>query len=145
MLRQNQTPGYLPCPNGNANNLQTCWRRKGQGSPLPNRRKQQTPELTPKPTLEPNSPLPGTPPAAIGNTSGAQRLEIINLPASYAYSHTSHPCAGSITLDASAQDSQHDTNFDTDMLIDEGRTSGLYTICGVVMQLTTILKTRGAY
>jgi hypothetical protein len=124
MLRQNQTRGYFPCQNGNDNNLQTFRRRKGKGSPPPNRRRQQTPELTPEPTLEPNSPVSGTPPIAIGNTSGAQRLEIINLAASYAYSHTSYPCAESFTLAASAQDSQHDTDFNPDMLIDEGRTTG---------------------
>jgi len=72
-------------------------------------------------------------------------VQIVNLPAGYAYSHTSPPCAEFVTLDASAQDSQHDTDFDPDMLTDEGTSTGLYTICCVVMQLTSILKMRAAY
>jgi len=35
MLRHNQTPGWLPCQNGTAKNLQTRWRRKGTGAPPP--------------------------------------------------------------------------------------------------------------
>jgi hypothetical protein len=120
MLRQNHTPGCLPCQNGNANNPQTRWRRQGTGAPPPNRRRQQTPEPTPGP----NPPLSGTPPASTGNTSGAQRLKIIKLPAGYAYSHSSLPCAESLTLDVSAQDSEHDTDFDPDMLPDEGTSTG---------------------
>jgi len=34
----------------------------------------------------------------------------------------------------------HDPDFDPDMLTDDGS----YTLCGVVMQLTMILKTRAA-
>ena len=49
-------------------------------------------------------PVPGTPPTSTGNTSSDQCFEIINLQASYTYSHTSLPCAESFTLDASAQD-----------------------------------------
>jgi len=59
-----------------------------------------------------------------GNTSGAQRLEIINSPAGYAYSHTSLPGAESFTIDISAQDSEHDPAFDPDMLPDEGTSTG---------------------
>ena len=120
MLRHNQTPGCLPCQNGTAKNPQTRWRRKGTGAPPPNRRRQQNPEPTPEPT----PPLPGTPLASTGNTSGDQHLEIINLPAGYTYSHTSLPCAESFTLDASAQESEHDTDFDPDMLPDEGTSTG---------------------
>jgi len=65
-------------------------------------------------------PLPKSPPAPTGNTSRAQCSQIINLPAIYAYSPTSLPCAEFFTLDASAQDSQNDTDFDPDMLTDEG-------------------------
>jgi len=83
MLRQNQTPGSLACPNGTANNPQTRWRRKGTGAPPANRHRKQTPEPTPE--LMPS--LQGTPPTSTGNTSRAQRLEIVNLPARYAYSH----------------------------------------------------------
>jgi len=44
--------------------------------------------------------------------------------AGYAYSQTSLPCAIFYTLDASAQDSQHDTDFDPNMLNDEGTSTG---------------------
>jgi hypothetical protein len=116
MLRQNQMPGCLPCENATAKNPQTRWRHKGTGAPPPNRRRQQNPEPTPETT----PPLPGTPLASTSNISGDQRLENINLPAGYTYSHTSLPCAESFTLDASAQESEHDTDFDPDMLPDEG-------------------------
>jgi hypothetical protein len=120
MLRQNQTPGYLPWQNGTTKIPQTRWRRKGTGAPPPNRRRQQNPEPTPEPT----PPLPRTPHSSTGNTSGDQSLEIINLPAGYMYSHTSLPCAESFTLDASAQESEHKTDFDPDMLPDEVTSTG---------------------
>ena len=63
MLRQNHTSGCLPCQNGTTMNLQTCCRCKGTGAPSPDQCRQPTPEPTP--------PLPGTPPAPTGNTSGA--------------------------------------------------------------------------
>jgi len=137
MLRQNQTAGCLPCQNGTAKNPQTRWKHKRTGAPPPDRRRPPTPEPTP--------PLPETPPAPTGNSSGAQRAQIVNLPTGYAYSHTSLQSAEFFTLDASAQDSQHDTDFDPDMLPDEGTSTGLYAICCVVMRLTSILKTRAAY
>jgi hypothetical protein len=128
MLRQNQTPGCLPCQNGTPNNPQTRWRPKGTGAPPPNRRRQQNPEPTPEPhpepTPEPTPPLPGTPLASTGNTSGNQSLEIINFPAGYRYLHTSLPFAKSFTLDASAQESEHNTDFDADMLPDQGTSTG---------------------
>ena len=85
VLRQSHTAGCLPCQNGTVNNLQTCWCQKRAGAPPPNRRRQPTPE--------PTSLQPGTPPALTGHTSGAQRFQIVNLPAGYGYSHTSLPCA----------------------------------------------------
>jgi hypothetical protein len=109
MLRHNQMPGGLPCQNGTAKNPQTRWRRKGTGAPPPARRRLQTPELTPPP--------PGTPPAPTGNTSGAQLFEIVNLPAGYTYSHTALPCAEFLEDD---EDTEHDTDFDPDMLTDDG-------------------------
>ena len=70
-------------------------------------------------------PLPRAPPASTGNTFSTQLLEIINLPAGYAYSHTSLPWGESCTLDhTSAQDSEHDIDFDPDMLGDEGISTG---------------------
>jgi len=88
-------------------------------------------------TPEPTPPPPGTPPAPTANTSRAQASEIVNLPAGYTYSHTAHPCAEVFEDD---EDTKHDTDFDSDMLTDDG----YYTICCVVMPLTFILKTKAA-
>jgi hypothetical protein len=109
MFRHNQTPSCLPCQNGTAKNPQTRWRRKGTGAPPPARRRVRTPEPTPPP--------PGTPPAATGNTSGAQLSQIVNLPAGYTYSHTALPCAEIFEDD---EDTEHHTDFDPDMLTDDG-------------------------
>jgi len=70
------------------------------------------------------SPLPETTPASTGTTSGAQRAQIVNLSAGCAYSHTSIPCAEFFTPVASALDSQRDTDFNPDMLTDEGTSTG---------------------
>jgi len=109
MLRQNQTSGCLPCQNGTAKNPQICWTRQGIGAPPPTRRRERIPEPAPPP--------PGTPPAPTGNTSGAQSAEIFNLPAGYMYSHTALPCAEYFEDD---EDTEYDTDFDPDMLTDEG-------------------------
>jgi len=109
MLRQNQTSGCLPCQNGTAKNSQTRWTRKETGAPPPARRRVPIPEPTPPP--------PGTPPTPTGITSGAQPGEIINLPAGYKNSHTALPWAEYFEDD---EDSKHDTDFDPDMLTDEG-------------------------
>jgi len=128
MLRQNHTPGCLPCTNGTAKIPQTRWSCKGTGAPPPNRRRQQTREPTPEPTPEltpePMPLRPGTPLALTGDTFRAQRLAIINLPAGYPFSHSSLPCADSYTLHISALDSKHDTDFDPDMLLDDGTSTG---------------------
>jgi hypothetical protein len=109
MHRQNQTSGFLPCQNGTAQNPQTRWRRKGPGAPPSVRWKERTPEPTP--------PLPGTPPAPTGNTSGAQPSQIVSLPARYTYSHTLLPC---LAFSKGDEDTQNNTHFDPDMLIDQG-------------------------
>ena len=108
MLRPNRTSGCRPCQNGTAKNPQTRWRRKGSGLPPPDRRKERTPEPTP--------PLPGTPPAPTGNTCEVLPSEIVNLPAGYTYSHTALPCAEFLD----DEETKHDTDFDPDMLTDEG-------------------------
>jgi len=109
MLRQNQMSGCLCCHNGTANNPQTHWRRKGTGAPPSARRRPQTTEPTPL--------LPGMPPAPNDNTSGVQPSEIVNLPARYMYSHTALPCVEFFDAD---EDTQHNTDFDPDMLTAEG-------------------------
>jgi len=109
MLHHDQTSGCIPCQNATAKNPQTRWRRKGTGAPPPARCRVRT--------REPTSPPPGTPPAPIGNTSGAQPSEIVNLPARCMYSHTALPCAEFFEDD---EDTKHDTDFDPDMLTDDG-------------------------
>ena len=109
MLHHNQTPGGLPCQNGTAINLQTRWRCKGTGAPPPAQRRERIPEPTP--------PLPCTPPVPTGNTSGAQPADIINLPVGYTYSHTALPW---VEYFEDHEDTEHDTDFDPDILTDEG-------------------------
>jgi len=109
MHRQNQTSGFLPCQNGTAKNPQRRWTPKGTAAPPPARRSERIQEPTPPP--------PGRPPTPSGNTSGAQPAEIINLPAQYTDSHTPRPCAEYFEDD---EDTEHDTDFDPDMLTDEG-------------------------
>jgi len=109
LLGQIQTSGCLPWQNGTAKNPQTRWTRKGSGAPPPARSRERIPEPTPPP--------PGTPPAPTDNTSGAQPAEIIILPARYTYSHTALPWAEYFEDD---EDTKHNTDFDPDMLTDEG-------------------------
>jgi len=108
MLRRNQMSGCLPCQNGTAKNPQTRWRPKETGTPPPDRCRERTPERTP--------PLPGMPPAPTANTSEAQPSQIVNLPAGYMYSHIALPCAEFFD----DEETEHDTDFDPDMLTDEG-------------------------
>jgi len=116
MALQNHMARCLPCQHCTAKNPQTRWRRRGTGAPPPSQRREPTPEPTPH--------LPGTPPAPTGNHYGAQRSQINILPPSSVYSHTSLPCAESFRLDAYAQDSQHNTDFNPDMLTDEETSTG---------------------
>jgi len=108
MLRQNQTSGCLPCQNGTTKNPQTQWRRKGTGTPPPDQRREPTPEPTP--------PLPCAPPAPTGNTSEVQPSQIVNLPARYTYLHTSLAWVEFFN----DEETEHNTDFDPDMLTDEG-------------------------
>jgi len=109
MLHQNQMSNCLRCQSGTAKNPQTRWTRKGTAAPLPARPRERIPQLTPPP--------PGTPPAQTGNTSGAQPAEIINFPTEYGYSHTALPWAEYFQDD---KETEHDTNFEADMLTEEG-------------------------
>jgi hypothetical protein len=68
-------------------------------------------------TPDPTPPPPVRPPSPTVNTSGAQPSEIVNLPAGCTYSHAALPCAESFEDD---EDTEHDTNFDPDLLTDEG-------------------------
>jgi hypothetical protein len=109
MLRHNQTSSCLPCQNGTTKKLQTHWRHKRTGALSPARRRVRTPEATP--------PAPGTIPAPTGNTSGARPSEVVTLPAGYMYLHPALPCLEFFEHD---EDTEHDTDFDPDMLSDDG-------------------------
>jgi len=113
---QNHPDWCLPCQNGTAMNPLTLWRRKGTGEPPPNWPRQLT--------TEPMRHLPRMPPTPPGNSAGAQCFQIVNLLAAYVYSHIPHLHAECFKLDASAQDSQHDWDFDPDMLTDVGTSTG---------------------
>ena len=136
MVYENQTDGCLPCQNGTAKNPRTRWRRKGTGAPPQLRRRQPSPELMPPP--------PGKPPAPSGDKNCAQSSKIINLPAGYEYTHTSLPGAQFFNHDTFAEDSKHDEDCIPDLRNDEGISSGYYTICCMVIQLTSILQTTAA-
>jgi len=81
--------------------------------------------------------MPGTPPSLTGNTSGARPSEIVNVPAGYTYSQTLLACAEFFEDD---EDTEHDTDFDPDILTDHGS----YNTCCVVMSLTFNLKRKAA-
>jgi len=62
-------------------------------------------------------PPPGMAPVPTSFTSGAQPATIVNLRAVYTYLHVALPCAQFVE---DAEDSEHDTDFDPDMLTAEG-------------------------
>jgi hypothetical protein len=111
-LRQNQTSGCLLCQNGTVKNPQTRWRCKGTGAPPPTRRRVRSLHRTPPPLC--TAPAP---PAPTSNTSGAQLCNIFNVPARYTYSHTALP---SVEFFQDDEDTERDTDFNPDMLTDEG-------------------------
>jgi len=92
--------------------LQTRWRRKGTGAPPHARHRQPTASIT------------GTPPGPTGNDPGVECSLIVKLPAGYAYSDTSLPCAEFFNLDASAQDSQQNSDINPDTLTDDRTSTG---------------------
>jgi hypothetical protein len=57
------------------------------------------------------------PPAPTSNTTGDQLSENVNLLAGYTYSHTALPCAEFFEHNG---DTKHDTDFDPDMMTDDG-------------------------
>jgi hypothetical protein len=112
MLCGNHTAWCLPCQNGSAENPQTHWRYKWKGAPPPDRYRQPTPQPMP--------PRPRMPSASPDHNAGAKRSQINNLLPRYVYWRTSLPWTEFFTLDAYAQDGQHDTDFNPDMLTDVG-------------------------
>jgi len=73
--------------------------------------------------------------------AAAYLSEIEGVPPVYVYIHTPLPSAQFFNLDAFAKDCKRDEDFNTDLLSDEERSTGEYTMCWVIMQLTSILHT----
>jgi hypothetical protein len=61
--------------------------------------------------------MPPTPPTPTGWTCITQPSEIVNLRVAYTYSHRALPCAEFFDDDV---DTEQDTDFDPDMLTDNG-------------------------
>jgi len=137
MLRENHMDGCLPWQNGTAQNPQTRWWSKGTAAPPPERLRQPTPELRPH--------LARTPPVPPGDIAAAHVSEIKGVPPGYEYIHTPVPSAQFFNLVAYAKDRKCDNDFNPDLLTNKGTSTGLYTICHVVMQLTFILQTTAGY
>ena len=100
MLRQNQTPGCLPCQNGTAQNPQTRWRRKGTAAPPP----------------EPAAPQPGTPPVPPGDAEGNESYEIEGMPSRCVYMHSPLPNTQFFNHNAFAKESKQDKDSIPDLL-----------------------------
>jgi len=135
--RENQQDGCLSCQKGTAQNPQTRWRRKQMGAHPPERLRQPPPEARPHP--------PGMPPMPTCDTEAAEVSDIEGVPPGYMHIHTPLPSAQRFNHDAYAKDRKRDKDFYSDLLTDKGTSTGWYTICRVVMQLTSILQTTAAY
>jgi len=105
-----------PHQNGVALNPQTCSMCKVQCAPPP--------DWCIQPTHGPMPPPPGMPPAPLGHNEGAQCSQMDTLPPGYVYSHTALPSTQIFDLDAFAQDSQDNIDYNPDMLTDEGSSTG---------------------
>jgi hypothetical protein len=57
------------------------------------------------------------PPAPTGTTSGSEPSKILYFPVGYTYSHTALPCEKTFEDD---EDTEHDTDFNPDMLTGDG-------------------------
>jgi len=108
---QNHIDSRLPCQNSTARNRQTCWRRKGTDAPPPVRHRHQTPDPTPSP--------PGMPPQTPGPIQGSRGSQNHNLRAANADSRVPLPKTKPVNLDALAEDSLNDEDFDPELLTDE--------------------------
>jgi len=107
-FRENQTDSCLPCQNGTEKNPQTRGRRKGTCAPLPR-------------------PVPsrlGTPAAQPDDSETTRSSETEGVPPRYVYINTLLPSARFCNLDSYAKDHMRDTDFITDLLIDEGPSTG---------------------
>ena len=107
MIYKNHKDGCLPCQNGTAKNLQTCWRRKGTGVSPP-----EAAAHTPG-----TPPPPGTPPAPPGDTDGHESYEIEGKPSMYVYIHSPLPNTHFVNHNVYVKDSKHKKHFIPNLLI----------------------------
>jgi len=90
----------------------------------------------------PHSPeMPLVPPRI---NEAAHLSEIEGVPPGYVYIHTPLPNARFFNHDAYTKDRKHDKDFDPDLVTDVEASTGEYTICCMVMQLTSILQMTAA-
>jgi len=122
MICQNHKDGCLPCQNGTSRNPQTRWRHKDTGAPPPVQPRHETSD--PTPSLPGTPSPPGTPPAPSGPIQGTHRLQTNNLPVANADSHVPLPKTQPINLDALAEDSLNNEDFDPELLTDERTSCG---------------------
>jgi len=116
MVRENQIDSHFPLYNATAKSTQTWWRHKGTGAPPPDGRRQRTTEV--------KSPLPGTPPVPPSLTEGSQGSQIEGAPTRYVYIHTPLPNTQFFNLNAYVKDSKHNKDIISDLLTDEGTSTG---------------------
>jgi hypothetical protein len=86
------------------------------GAPPTDQHSQPTPDQMPF--------LPKTPHAPPGDTEGAQGFHINNFPPGYVYLHFPFSSAQYFNLDGYSPDSQDDTDYNPDILTDEGTSTG---------------------
>jgi len=65
-------------------------------------------------------------------------------PPGYVYLHTPLPSAQFFDHDAYSKDCEGDKDFDPDLTTDEDTSTGQYTICCVVIQMTSIVQMTAA-
>jgi len=122
MIHQNDTDGCLSGQNCTARNPRTRWRRKGPGTPPPVRRRHLTPDS--RPSL-PRTPSPlRKPPGPSRPIQDTQQSRTDHLPAANADSCVSLPKTQPVNLDALAEDSILDEDFDPELLTDERTSCG---------------------
>jgi len=125
MHLENVMDGCHPHQNHTAQYQQTCWRGKGTCTPPP----------------KPMPALPGVPP---GNNDGAHVSEIDGVPPRYVYVYIWLPNSQFLNHDAYAMDCKCDQECIPDFLTHTGTTPSYYTVCCMVMGLTSILQTTAA-
>jgi len=113
---RNHKNGCLPHQHGTRENLQMCLNRKGTGQPPPDGYRHSRPELT--------SSLPGMPPVTPCDNEGVACFQINSQLPGNVYSHAPLPCSQCFNLESCAQQSNDDTDYNPEMLTDDGISTG---------------------